>query len=85
MGWGFDRSKTFRGALTINAQNEILLCNQGAAGIDILKFSRDDIFLETKPIEIPIEINLNPISTGFCAGERGELVIHNLGKLYFVK
>jgi hypothetical protein len=62
-----------------------LLCQQGAAGIDMLKFSRDDIFLETKSMGIPIEINQNPISTGFCAGEHGELVIYNSGKFHIIK
>ena len=85
--WGMERSEKYRGALTINAQNEILLCSRTAGRINILKFSRDDVFIEARPLSIPVE-NMNesfPTTPGFCAGQHGELIIYDCGKLHIIK
>ena len=83
--WGYDRSYNIRGTLTINAQSEILICLRIANAIGILKFSRDNTFLEAKPVYIQVSNIDNPVPSGFCAGLRGELIIYDCGKLHIIK
>ena len=82
---GWNTRGEIRGFVTINAQNEILVCSRTNKEIEIKIFSRDDKFIESKSIPIPVTTQHYPSPSSFCVGGHGELIIYDCGRLHIIK
>ena len=77
------------GAFVINAQNETMLCHRTVDELIIVKIASNDndklLGVNTIVTPTPTRRIQQSISSGFCAGGRGELIIYDDGKLYIIK